>query len=176
MIVRSISSGHSSRRWGSCTWCWWKRPLRLFAPRAPRSTRWGRPDWAAFAGCIRSCRQCSCYCCGRCWKSAVFDGSMAPRPIRSSLQKGQAFGLPSTSLRWFRGRGYSGRLNEGDDTLDGDDELGNDGKNLVSALVQQVVGAQNGKWTVGVEFLPGSIEENWQVVMVVQRFHRNLPD
>jgi len=176
MNSRPISWGRSSRRWGSCTWCWWRRPLRLFAPGVPGSIRWGPPNWAAFAGCIRSCRRCSSYCCGRCWKSAEFDGSMGPLPRRSSLPKAPIFGLFWAWLRWSRGRGCWGRLNGGIFTFDGDDELGNDGKDLVAALVQQVVGAHNRKGTIGVEFLSGSVEENGKVVMVVQGFHGNLPD
>lgn len=46
--------------------------------------------------------------------------------------------------------------------------MGDDGEDLVAALVEQVVGAHDGKGTIGIEFLPGSVEEDGQVVMVVE--------
>jgi hypothetical protein len=60
-------------------------------------------------------------------------------------------------------------------TFDGDDQLGYDRQDLVAALVEQVVGAQDGEGPIGVELLPSSVEEDRQVVVVVQRFHRHLP-
>ena len=56
-------------------------------------------------------------------------------------------------------------------TFDGDDELGDDWQYFVAALVQEVVGAQDGEGSIGVDFLSASIEEDGQVVVVVEGFY-----
>ena len=63
-----------------------------------------------------------------------------------------------------------------DGTFDWDDELRNHWQDLVSSLVEQVVGAQQGEGSVWVEFLPSTVEEDRQIVMIVQGLNRHLPD
>ena len=67
-------------------------------------------------------------------------------------------------------------LNEFSRTFDGDDELGDDGENLIAALIEQIVGAENGKGAIGVKLLPGPIKKDRQVVMIIQGFHSHLPN
>ena len=61
-------------------------------------------------------------------------------------------------------------------TFDWDDELRNHWQDLVSSLVEQVVRAQQGEGSVWVEFLPSTVEEDRQIVMIVQGLNRHLPD
>jgi hypothetical protein len=56
-------------------------------------------------------------------------------------------------------------------TLYGDDQLGNYWEDLVSTLVQQVVGAQDRERSVGVVLLSGTVEEDRKVVVVIERLH-----
>jgi len=59
-------------------------------------------------------------------------------------------------------------------TLDGDDELGNDGLDLGPSVVQQVVDSLAGEELVGMSGLTQAVEEQRQVVVVVQLLHLHL--
>lgn len=56
-------------------------------------------------------------------------------------------------------------------TLDRDDQLRNNWQDLVSAFVQQIIGAQDSERSIGVELLSGTIKEDGKVVMIIQRFN-----
>ena len=60
-------------------------------------------------------------------------------------------------------------------TLDGDDQLGDDGEHLSSTLFKHVESALDGQEAVGVGFLPDSFKEDRQVVVVVQLSDIHLP-
>lgn len=60
-------------------------------------------------------------------------------------------------------------------TFDGHDQLRNHWENLALPFVQKIIGAQDGKESVGVHLLSQTIKENGQVVMIVQRLRRHLP-
>ena len=64
----------------------------------------------------------------------------------------------------------SEQLHRKGSTFDWDDELRNNGENLVSSFLEEIVGAQDGEGTVGIEFLSASVEEDGKVVVVIQRF------
>jgi hypothetical protein len=60
-------------------------------------------------------------------------------------------------------------------TFDRDNQLGDDGKHLSSALFEHIERALDGQEAVRVGFLPDSFEEDWQVVMVVQLSDVHFP-
>ena len=56
-------------------------------------------------------------------------------------------------------------------TFDRDDQLRNNGQDLVAAFVQQIIGAQDSEGAIGIELLSGAIKEDGKVVMIIQRFN-----
>lgn len=56
-------------------------------------------------------------------------------------------------------------------TLDRDDQLRNNGQDLVTAFVQQIIGAENSERSIGVELLSSTIKEDGKIVMIIQRFN-----
>jgi hypothetical protein len=53
--------------------------------------------------------------------------------------------------------------------------LRNDRKNLGTALLKHVEDSLNGKESVGIHLFTDTLEEDWQVVMVVQLLDLNFP-
>ena len=60
-------------------------------------------------------------------------------------------------------------------TLNGDDELRNDGENLSTALFEHVKDTLNGQESVWVLLFTNTLEENWKVMVVVKLLNFNLP-
>ena len=60
-------------------------------------------------------------------------------------------------------------------TLDGDDELGDDGENLSTTLLKHVEDTLDGEESVWVLLLTDTLEENGEVMMVVELLDLNLP-
>lgn len=60
-------------------------------------------------------------------------------------------------------------------TLDGDDQLGNDGKDLSASLFEHVEDTLHGKEAVGVLLFTDTFEENGEVVMVIELHNVDLP-
>ena len=59
--------------------------------------------------------------------------------------------------------------------LDWDDQLRNDWEDFSSTLLQHVKDTLNGEETVGIGLLTDSLEEDWQVMMVIQLLDINFP-
>jgi len=66
----------------------------------------------------------------------------------------------------FRMPGVQGGFHKGV-TFDGDDQLRNDGENLVAALLEHFVDAHDAEEPVGVELFAEAVEEDRQVVVVI---------
>ena len=60
-------------------------------------------------------------------------------------------------------------------TLDWDDELWDDWKDLGSALFEHIEHSLHREESVWILLLSDTLEEDWQVVMVVELFNSNLP-
>lgn len=52
-------------------------------------------------------------------------------------------------------------------TLDWDNQLRDDGEDLVASLLQQIVDTHDCETSVRVDFLSASVNKNWQVVVVI---------
>lgn len=60
-------------------------------------------------------------------------------------------------------------------TFNGDDELGDDGEDFSTTLLEHIENTLNGEETVWVLLLTDTLEENGQVVMVVKLLNLNFP-
>jgi hypothetical protein len=60
-------------------------------------------------------------------------------------------------------------------TLDGDDELRNDWKNLCSSLLKHIKDSLDSEESVWILLLSDTLEEDWQVMMVVKLLNFNFP-
>ena len=60
-------------------------------------------------------------------------------------------------------------------TLDGNDELGNDGKNFGTTLLEHVENALHSEESVWVLLLTDALEEDGQVMVIVKLLNLNLP-
>jgi len=69
----------------------------------------------------------------------------------------------------------TGLLPRVEGVLDGDDQLGDDGQDLVRAVLQHVVDTLAGEELVGVGYFAESVEEEGQVVVEVQLLDLHFP-
>jgi len=60
-------------------------------------------------------------------------------------------------------------------SLDGDDQLRNNGQNLSATVLQHIKHTLDGKETVGIHFLANTLEEDRQVVMIIELLNLDLP-
>ena len=60
-------------------------------------------------------------------------------------------------------------------TLDGDDELRDDGEDLGVSACQKVKDSLNSKESVWVLLLADTLHEDWEIVMIIKLVHLNFP-
>lgn len=158
-----LSSKRSSRRWGSCTWCWWMRLRRRGSQTSRGSAKWDRLGPSLCAASTESChRYFGCFV-WRGSKRAKFDGSMALMLHRWYQSRWLATAWSLKWLRWSQGHACSERLQFKLLllTFNRDDQLRNNGQHLGSTLLKHVENALHREETIGLLLFANTFEEDW---------------
>ena len=103
----------------------------------------------------------------------VHDWQNLPVVRHEGLADG--LGAGNESLQDFQSDGDDVNVSGVQSSLNWDDELRNNGKNLGTSSLKHIENALNSKESVGVHLFTDAFKEDWQVVMIVELLNFDLP-